>query len=114
MTLLLGLTIGAIAIAGFYNMMRRSIVTLAVGLILLSHAANLLLFSSNGLVRGKPPLIEAGASLPPEGFADPLPQALILTAIVINFGMLVFALILLHRTRRAARTDRVDELQVSE
>lgn len=114
MTTLLGLTIGAVAAAAFYNMMRRSIMTLAVGLILLSHAANLLLFSSNGLVRGKPPLIEADAAMPPEGFADPLPQALILTAIVINFGMLVFALILLHRTRRAARTDRVDALQESE
>jgi multicomponent Na+:H+ antiporter subunit C len=114
MTTVMGVTIGLIAAAAFYNMMRRSIMTLAVGLILLGHAVNLLLFTSNGLVRGKPPLIAVDATSAVEGFADPLPQALILTAIVINFGMLVFALVLLHRTRRAARTDRIDELRRSE
>jgi multicomponent Na+:H+ antiporter subunit C len=114
MTLALAITVGLLAAAGFYNLMRRSIVTLAVGLILLSHAVNLLLFGSNGLVRGKPPLIPDGDQLPPAGFADPVPQALILTAIVINFGMLVFALVLLHRTRHAAQTDQVDALKRSE
>lgn len=114
MTPILAIAIGGLFAAAFYNLARQSIVALAFGLMLLGHASNLLVFFINGLVRNKAPLISPDATQPPVGFADPLSQALILTAVVINFGMVAFALVLLHRTRRVAKTDDVDELRSSE
>jgi multicomponent Na+:H+ antiporter subunit C len=111
---LLAIVSAALFAAGFYSLTRRSILALAIGLILLGHATNLVLFTANGLVRGKPPRLLPGESMPPEGFADPLPQALILTAVVINFGMVAFAVVLLSRTRRVAKTDDTDSLRHSE
>jgi hypothetical protein len=69
-------------------MLRRSIVKLMIGLMLLSNAANLLIFTAAGLTRGVPPLVPEGLTRPDGLSADPLPQALVLTAIVISFGVL--------------------------
>ena len=61
-----------------------------------------------GLVRGAPPLIAEGSSLPPPGVADPLPQALVLTAIVISFGMTAFVITLALRAQGELDSDQVD------
>lgn len=107
---LLAIVVGVLYATGVYMMLRRSVVKLLVGIALLSHAANLLVFSAGGVVRGRPPIVDAGM-VAPEGVADPLPQALVLTAIVIGFGVLAFAIALIHRTHQEADTDDVDRLE---
>ena len=90
MELILALVVGGLFAGGVYMMLRRSIVKLIIGLALLSHAANLLIFTLGGLVRTTPPLIPAGSEALTVSFSDPLTQALILTAIVIAFGVQAF------------------------
>jgi multicomponent Na+:H+ antiporter subunit C len=107
----LAIVVGALFATGVYMMLRRSVVKLLVGIALLSHAANLLVFSAAGVVRGRPPIAEAGGgSLPAGATADPLPQALVLTAIVIGFGVLAFAIALAHRAHQEVGTDDLDRL----
>ncbi|MHC4223063.1 MAG: Na+/H+ antiporter subunit C [Planctomycetota bacterium] len=114
MYVLLALVIGGLYAAGLYLMMRRSIVKLIFGLVLLGHAANLLIFTTGGLVRGSAPLVPAGATSPPSGHADPIPQALILTAIVIGFAVIAFAAVLIQQVYRTLRTDDSDTMQEAE
>jgi multicomponent Na+:H+ antiporter subunit C len=105
----LAIVVGVLYATGVYMMLRRSVVKLLIGIALLSHAANLLVFSAAGVVRGRPPIVEGGAAhLAPT--ADPLPQALVLTAIVIGFGVLAFAIALLHRAHQETGTDDIDRL----
>jgi multicomponent Na+:H+ antiporter subunit C len=107
----LALAIGVLFASGTYMMLQRSAMRLFIGLVLLGHAVNLLLFSMGGLTRTPPPIVPAGAPALPEDAADPLPQALILTAIVIGFGLQAFTLMLIHRMVRAIGKDDVDELR---
>jgi len=113
-TLLLALLIGVLYAAGIYMLLRRSIVKLILGLVLLSHAAHLLIFTAGGIEWRRPPFISAGAERLTGVVADPLPQALILTAIVISFGVTAFALVLVYRAHQAAGTDDWDEMRSSE
>lgn len=91
------IVIGALYAAGLYMIMRRSIFKIVLGLALLGYAANLLIFIVSNLTRGNPPLVPPGATAPIAPYADPLPQALILTAIVIGFGITAFLLALGYR-----------------
>jgi len=111
MEIILPFVIGALYAAGVYMLLRRSLVKLLIGLGLLGNAVNLLIFTAAGLTRGRPPVLppEAIALHPP--FADPLPQALILTAIVIGFSVLAFALVLTYRAYRATGTDDLDRMR---
>lgn len=111
MTTLMAILIGCLYAAAIYMMLRRSVVKLVIGLILLSNAANLLIFTVAGLERGVPPLIEKGQPLIDGTAADPLAQALILTAIVIGFGVLAFAVVLIHRACEVIRTDDMNEMK---
>ncbi len=111
MTILLSIVVGALYAGGLYMMLRRGLAKLIIGLALLSHAANLLIFVGGGLTRGRAPLIPEGGSVDFRLVADPLPQALILTAIVIGFGVLAFALALLHRTFQAVGSDDLDQIR---
>lgn len=108
---LFAFVVGGLYAAALYMMLRRSVVKLVIGLIILSNAANLLIFTSGGLVRGAPPLIPEGLSAPAGMIADPLPQALILTAIVISFGVLAFAVVLIHRAYEVIGADDVNEMK---
>jgi multicomponent Na+:H+ antiporter subunit C len=110
MTVLLALTVGALYAGGIYMMLRRSLVKLIIGLALLSHAANLLIFTVTG-AGGHPPLLGPEGAAPRGLIADPLPQALILTAIVINFGVLAFAVTLVQRNYAMWRTDDLDRIR---
>lgn len=107
----LAFVVGGLYAAGLYLMMRRSIVRWIIGLALLSNAANLLIFTAAGLTRARPPLVQGEASAPVAPFADPLPQALILTAIVISFGVLAFAVVLVHRVHQAVGSDDLDDMR---
>jgi len=111
MEVLLAVVVGVLYAAGLYMILRRSIVKLIIGLGLLGHAANLLIFTVGRVTRANPPVIghEAEALIAP--FADPLPQALILTAIVIGFGVQAFAIVLVKRAYQTVGTDDFDEMR---
>lgn len=109
MNLLFALIAGVLFACGLYMMLRRSIMRLVMGLVLIGHAANITIFTADGLTRGHPAIIAADADTLPAGAADPLPQALILTAIVISFGVVAFALVLTSRVWAVARADDTSE-----
>jgi multicomponent Na+:H+ antiporter subunit C len=99
--------VGGLYATGIYLLLRRSLVKVVFGLALLSHAANLLIFTAAGVTRGRAPLVpDHGVAR--NAFADPLPQALILTAIVIGFGVLAFALVLLRKVWQSTGREDVD------
>ena len=104
----LAVVIGGLYAAGMYLMVRRSIVKMIFGLALLGNAANLLIFTVGRLTRGRPPHIPLDATLPSLPVADPVPQALILTAIVIGFGVQAFALVLIKRVYQTVGSDDQD------
>ena len=110
----LAFLIGLLYAAGFYMLMRRNIVKMIIGLSLLGHGANLLIFTSGGLTKGKAPLVPEGAKALTEATADPLPQALILTAIVIGFGVLAFALVLFQQTYKAIGSPDPDDMRATD
>lgn len=110
MELYLVILIGMFYSAGIYLMFRRSMVRLLLGLILLGNGANMLIFLMGDIVKGKPPIIAENASIFTELYADPVPQSLILTAIVISFGLQSFAIILLKKVYNLTGTDDLDTL----
>ena len=91
-------------------MLRRSMVKLLIGLILLGNGANMLIFLLGRIVKGRPPVIPEAEKYLSGLYADPVPQALILTAIVISFGLQAFAIILLKRVYLVTETDDLDKL----
>lgn len=104
MEILIASAIGVLGACGIYLMLRARTFPVVLGLTLLSYAVNVFLFSTGGLRLGQPPLIDAQAT----GYTDPLPQALVLTAIVIGFAMTAFVLVLALRTRHVLGSDHVD------
>lgn len=109
MEFLFALTAGVLYAAGIYLMLRRRLAQLIIGLGLLTNGTNILIFTSGGLTRTNPPVLPANAERFVEPYADPVPQSLILTAIVIGFGVLAFALVLAHQVHRASGSDDVGE-----
>ena len=109
MELLLAVVAGVLYAGGVYLMLRRRLAQLIIGLVLLSNGSNVLILAAAGVTRAKPPLIVAGQALEP--FADPVPQSLILTAIVIGFGVLAFALVLAHRVQHSTGSDDIDTIR---
>lgn len=95
MEILIALSIGLLIGAGIYRLLGGSKVDIVVGLVLLSQGANLIILASGGLLENAPALISKTST---GEMADPLPQALVLTAIVIGFGILAFILTLLTRS----------------
>ena len=114
MTLVLALVTAVLFSCGAWLLMQRRLTRIIVGIGLLGHGANLLIFLMGRLTPGQAPLIPAGATQPIEPFADPLPQALVLTAIVIGFGLKVFALVLVSRLYQSTGTDDLDQLRTTE
>ena len=111
MTALFALIIGVLFGGAVYLLLRRSIVKLVFGLVLLSQATNLFIFTIGGYEKGNPPIVPSGQTLPVAPFVDPLPQALILTAIVISFGLLAFTLVLMHRAYESVGTDDLHQMR---
>jgi multicomponent Na+:H+ antiporter subunit C len=101
MELLLALTAGCLYAAGIYLMLRRRLAQLIIGFGLLNNGTNILIFTSGGLTRAAPPILPAAPAVASAPFADPVPQSLILTAIVIGFGTMAFSLVLAHQVHRA-------------
>ena len=104
MELLLAIALGVVTACGVYLMLRGRTFPLVLGLSLLSYAANVFIFAMGRLVSGAPPIVSPAAAQ----YADPLPQALVLTAIVIGFGMTGFIMELAVRAAHESSTDHVD------
>ena len=110
MEALIALVIGVLTAGGVFLALRGQPFPVALGLTLLSYAVNLMRFAMGGLAVGVPPVISAAA----EGYTDPLPQALVLTAIVISFGMTAFVIVLALKARAELGNDHVDGLHHNE
>tara|TARA_R110001592_G_scaffold103298_2_gene291172 strand:+ start:41690 stop:42064 length:375 start_codon:yes stop_codon:yes gene_type:complete len=108
MELTYAICVGALSTAGIFLMLRAQTFPVILGLTLLSYAVNLFLFASGRLVINSATILNSNA----ERYADPLPQALVLTAIVIGFAMTAFALILAMRARADLSNDQVDGEEV--
>ena len=104
MEYLVASAVGALTAAAVYLILQARSFPVVVGLTFLSYATNLFLFAMGRLEMDKPPVIAPGAS----AYADPLPQALVLTAIVISFGMTALIVVLALRGFLETGTDRVD------
>ena len=101
---------GVLYATGLYLMLRRRLAQIIIGIGLLSNGTNLLIFTAGGLTRSNPPVVPEGSEVLPAPYADPMPQALILTAIVIGFGVIAFSLVLAHRVHQSLGTDDVDDI----
>jgi len=106
MELVLAVVAGVLYATGLYLLLRRRLAQVIVGLSLLANGSNVLIFAAAGVTRGAPPVIPPDRL--PVSFADPVPQSLILTAIVIGFGVLSFSLVLAHRVHQSAESDDID------
>ncbi|SDR87076.1 multisubunit potassium/proton antiporter, PhaC subunit [Halopseudomonas xinjiangensis] len=103
MELLYSIMLGVLTMSGIYLILRARTFPVVMGLTLLSYAVNLFLFAMGRLNTGMPAVLGRA-----DGYADPLPQALVLTAIVIGFAMTAFALILALRALGELDSDHVD------
>ena len=110
MEILMAIVIGILFTCATYLMLSKSILRIIIGTGLLSHGAHLLILTMGGLKRGAVPLLGEQAS----SYVDPLPQALILTAIVISFGVTSYFLVLAYRTYQELGTDNMDLLRGNE
>lgn len=104
MEFLLSTAIGLLTSAGVYLALRARTWPLVLGLTLLSYATNLFLFATGRLVLNQPPVISPNAL----GYTDPLPQALVLTAIVISFAMTAVIVVMALRSYLESGSDHVD------
>lgn len=114
MQVILAFLIGGLFSIAIYMLLRRSFARVILGLSLLTNATNLLIFTVGGLTRAKPPLIPPGAQRPLGPTADPVPQSLILTAIVIGFGVLAFMMVLTYRTNQVIGVDDIDGMRATD
>jgi multicomponent Na+:H+ antiporter subunit C len=114
MELLVALMVGVLVAAAVHLMLARNVLRFIFGLVLISNAANLTIFVSGRLTPESPPLIPEGATTPVADAANALPQALVLTAIVIGFGLFAFALTLVYRTYQNLGTLNSDEMRLAE
>ena len=104
MEILVTLSVGALVAGGIFLLLRARLFSVILGLALLSYAANLFIFASSRLAVGLAPIVSSSAP----GYPDPLPQALVLTAIVISFGMTAFVVVLGLRAYNDLGSDHVD------
>lgn len=114
MEIILSVVVGVLFAVGFYLVLRRSLMRVVIGVALLTNAVNLLVFTASGLTRGGAPLVQAGETAPAAGASDPLPQAFILTAIVIGFGVLAFFVALAMRVYQSAGIDDTDGMKATD
>jgi multicomponent K+:H+ antiporter subunit C len=108
MEVVLALGIGIFTASGIWLLLRPRTFQVIIGLSLLSYAVNLFILAMGRLKMDAPPIIEHGTAVDPSAYADPLPQALVLTAIVISFATTALLLVVLLASRGLTGTDHVD------
>ncbi len=106
---LISLVIGVLTASGVYLTLRARTFPVVLGLTLLAYGVNVFLFAMGRLTIGHPSVIDAAA----EAYSDPLPQALVLTAIVIAFGMTAYLIVLALKARGELGNDHVDGLDLA-
>jgi multicomponent Na+:H+ antiporter subunit C len=109
MEIVLAIVVGVLYAAGVYMLLRRSLLKFIIGIIFLSNATNLLVFLAAGIVPGNPPFV--GGELAQHESPDPLPQALVLTAVVIGLGIVTYTLALKYKFFDLTGSDDLDELK---
>ena len=114
MELILAIIVGLLYASGIFLMLRRSLIKLIIGIVFLGNGVNLLIFLLGDLVRGNPPIIKESERVLEGLYADPVPQALILTAIVISFGLQAFAIVLIKRAYIVVNTDDLDKIHTTD
>ena len=105
MEFLLASAVGLLTAAGVYLLLRRRTFPVIVGISLLSYAVNVFLFATGRLALNAPPVLNKYADVP---YTDPLPQALVLTAIVISFGMTAVVVMIALSAYLSSQDDRID------
>jgi len=108
MEVLLALVIGVLGGAGVWLVLRPRTFQVVMGLVLLSYAVNLFIFSMGSLSIDHPPIVTPGQAADLQNYSDPMPQALVLTAIVIGFATTALFLVVLLAARGLSGTDHVD------
>lgn len=108
MEVVFAIAIGVLAGSGVWLLLRPRSFQVIMGLALLSYAVNLFIFGMGRLVIDRPPIIDAAGRTDPALYADPVPQALVLTAIVISFATTALFLVVLIAARGLTGTDHVD------
>jgi len=112
MVWLLSVTIGVLVTAGAYLIMQRRLIQVVLGLSLLSHSTNLMIVASGWVGDGKTPILpKVGGPVDPATYVDPLPQAMVLTAIVISFAVTAFLLVIALNAYQRFRTDDIDRIR---
>lgn len=114
MEVILAICICILYASGIFLILQRSLVQLIIGLILLGNGANMLIFLLGRITKGRPPLIPDHSQTLLDVYADPIPQSLILTAIVISFALQAFAIILVKRAYVVVGTDDLDQMNTKE
>lgn len=108
MEIVLALAIGVLTASGVWLLFRPRTFQVVIGLSLLSYAVNLFILATGRLRLDAPPILERGGQVDASLYADPLPQALVLTAIVISFATTALLLVVLLTARGLTGTDHVD------
>jgi multicomponent Na+:H+ antiporter subunit C len=110
----IALLVGLFVAVAAYLMLSRALVRVLLGIVVLGNAVNLLIFVSGRLKGPTPPIVPAGEKVPASFAANPLPQALILTAIVIGFAMFAFLIVLAFRAYQEMDADDTDHMRLAE
>jgi multicomponent Na+:H+ antiporter subunit C len=110
----LALLVGIFVAAGVYLLLSRALIRMLLGFVLLGNGVNLAILVSGRLTREVPPIVPPGLDVPTEAIANPLPHALILTAIVIGFAVFSFLIVLAYRTYQAVGVDDTDSMRLAE
>lgn len=114
MELIYSLAIGILCACGVWLLLRPRTFQVILGLVLLSYATNLFIFAMGRLTLDRPPLINPNVVVDPSLYDDPIPQALVLTAIVIGFATTALFLVMLIASRGFTGTDHVDGVEKGE
>lgn len=110
----LSILVGLYFAGSVYLLLSHSLVRVLIGIALLGNGVNLLIFTAGRITRGVPPIVPEGLKAASSSIANPLPQALILTAIVISFALFAFVLVLTYRAYEATGTDNTSKMRVAE
>ncbi|AZO41583.1 MULTISPECIES: Na+/H+ antiporter subunit C [unclassified Mesorhizobium] len=108
MELILAIGIGVLTGSGVWLLLRPRTFQVIIGLSLIGYGVNLFIFSMGRLRVNTPPVLQSGAAINPADYADPIPQALVLTAIVIGFATTALFLVVLLVSRGLTGSDHVD------
>lgn len=114
METVLAFVVGALVATGIYLLLQRNLIRILFGVVILTNAVNLLIFTLGRLTRGGGSVDGQEAVVADYVFGNPLPQALILTAIVIGFGLVAFLLALMYRSEKTFKTLDSDRLRTSD